>query len=230
MKLSPRESRLPPRAVERLEGELGFELERPASAEHGDFATNAALQLAPERKRAPGEIAQELAEEATTHELVERAEVAGPGFVNLWLAPAWYLGALGEVLEAGEGYGGGFVDPVERVQVEMVSANPTGPITVASARNGAYGDSVARVFAHAGHTVEREYYYNDASGPRSRQYGAGRSRPRTATRARTSRSWPRSTATPFRRCFTRSSRRSSASESTSTRGGSRATSRSACPS
>ena len=72
------------------------------------------------------------------------------------------------MLEAGEGYGGGFVDPVERVQVEMVSANPTGPITVASARNGAYGDSVARVLAHAGHIVEREYYYNDAGAQMDR--------------------------------------------------------------
>jgi arginyl-tRNA synthetase len=153
---------LPARALERLGSELGVELERPASAEHGDFATNAALQLAPERKQPPREIAQELVEQATSHELVERAEVAGPGFVNLWLAPAWYLDALGEVLEAGDRYGGGFADPVEKVQVEMVSANPTGPVTVASARNGAYGDSVARIFAHAGHTVEREYYYNDA--------------------------------------------------------------------
>jgi arginyl-tRNA synthetase len=159
---------LPAKALERLEAELGAELERPASPEHGDFATNAALQLAPERKRAPREIAQELAEEATTHELVERAEVAGPGFVNLWLAPAWYLDALREVLEAGDRYAGGFADPVEKVQVEMVSANPTGPLTVASARNGAYGDSVARVLAHAGHMVEREYYYNDAGAQMDR--------------------------------------------------------------
>ena len=159
---------MPAKALERLSAELGAELERPANAEHGDFATNAALQLAPERKQAPREIAAELAEQAATHELVERAEVAGPGFVNLWLAPAWYLDALSEVLEAGERYGGGFVDPVERVQVEMVSANPTGPITVASARNGAYGDSLARIFAHAGHTVEREYYYNDAGAQMDR--------------------------------------------------------------
>ena len=159
---------MPARAVERLQAELGFPLERPASPDHGDFATNAALQLAPQRKRAPREIAEELAEQATALELVERAEVAGPGFVNLWLAPAWYLDALREILEAGESYGGGFADPAERVQVEMVSANPTGPITVASARNGAYGDSVARVLAHAGHNVEREYYYNDAGAQMER--------------------------------------------------------------
>jgi arginyl-tRNA synthetase len=159
---------LPARAVEKLEQQLGevagfpVALERPSSSEHGDFATNAALQLAPDRKRPPRELAEELATQASGIELVERAEVAGPGFVNLWLAAAWYGETLAEILEAGEGYGGGFADPVERVQVEMVSANPTGPITVAAARNGVYGDSVARVLAHAGHTVEREYYYNDA--------------------------------------------------------------------
>jgi arginyl-tRNA synthetase len=153
---------LPAKSIERLEAALGVALERPASPEHGDFATNAALQLAPERKQPPREIAEELATQAVAHELVERAEVAGPGFVNLWLSPTWYLEALGDILEAGEAYGGGFADPLERVQVEMVSANPTGPITVASARNGAYGDSVARLLEHAGHEVEREYYVNDA--------------------------------------------------------------------
>jgi len=159
---------LPAETVSKLEEELSritgarLELERPSNAEHGDYATNAALQLAPERKRAPREIAEELAEQATGLPLVERAEVAGPGFVNLWLAPAFYREALAEILVAGDAYGGGFADPKERVQVEMVSANPTGPITVASARNAAYGDSVARVLAHASHTVEREYYYNDA--------------------------------------------------------------------
>ena len=141
---------------------MGVRLERPANPEHGDFATNAALQLAPERKRPPREIAEELAERAGQVDLVERAEVAGPGFVNLWLAPAWYESALAEILALGDSYGAGFADPKERIQVEMVSANPTGPITVASARNAAYGDSVARLLEHAGHTVEREYYVNDA--------------------------------------------------------------------
>ena len=153
---------MPAKALERLAAELGAPLERPASPEHGDFATNAALQLAPQRKRPPREIAEEIAEHAAALDVVDRTEVAGPGFVNLWLSSAWYVDALQEILEAGESYGGGFADPVERVQVEMVSANPTGPITVSAARNGAYGDSVARVLAHAGHTVEREYYYNDA--------------------------------------------------------------------
>ena len=162
------------KAIERLAEELSrvvgapTAVERPASAEHGDYATNVALQLAPERRRSPREIADELAAQAAGLELVERAEVAGPGFVNLWLAPAWYEDALAEILAAGEAYGGGFADPAERVQVEMVSANPTGPITVASARNAAYGDSLARVLDYAGHEVEREYYYNDAGAQMER--------------------------------------------------------------
>jgi arginyl-tRNA synthetase len=159
---------LPARTVSRLAEELAtaagtqVELERPSSAEHGDYATNAALRLAPSRNRGPREIAEELVTAAAELESVERAEVAGPGFVNLWLAPAWFGAALAEILEAGDRYGGGSADAAERIQVEMVSANPTGPITVASARNGAYGDSVARLFEHAGHDVQREYYYNDA--------------------------------------------------------------------
>ena len=138
------------------------ELERPANPAHGDYATNVALRLAPAHGRPPRELAEELAERAVKLSAVERAEVAGPGFVNLWLADGWYAGALEAMLEADRSYGGGSeAEHAQRIQVEMVSANPTGPITVASARNGAYGDSIARLLEFAGHEVEREYYYND---------------------------------------------------------------------
>jgi arginyl-tRNA synthetase len=141
-----------------------LELERPAEREHGDYATNVALQLAGTRRRSPREIAAEIAEAAAGLEVVERAEVAGPGFVNLFLRDEWFAGAVGEMIAASGGPRR--LDAVpeqrERVQVEMVSANPTGPIPVSSARNGAYGDSLARLFELAGHTVEREYYYNDS--------------------------------------------------------------------
>ncbi|MGZ4256701.1 MAG: arginine--tRNA ligase [Gaiellaceae bacterium] len=157
-----------PEAIEGLESRLSelagapVELERPSDPAHGDYATNVALRIAPARGRSPRELAEELVAQATGLAEVERAEVAGPGFLNLWLAPSWFEEALGEMLEAGADYGGGWAVPHERVQVEMVSANPTGPITVASARNGAIGDSVARLLAFAGHQVEREYYYNDS--------------------------------------------------------------------
>jgi arginyl-tRNA synthetase len=120
------------------------------------------MRLAGKRKQAPRAIAEELVELAAALPDVDRAEIAGPGFVNLWLSPAWYRDALAEILAAGRDYGGGSAAPREKVQVEMVSANPTGPIVVSAARNGAYGDSVARLLAFAGHDVEREYYYNDA--------------------------------------------------------------------
>ena len=151
-------------AVRRLERELGeaigarVTLERPSNAEHGDYATNVAMQLAGAQRVAPRELAEEIAPQAAELELVDHAEVAGPGFVNLFLKPSWYGEALGEIDER---YGSGAADEAERVQVELVSANPTGPLTVGSARNAAYGDSVARLLEFAGHDVEREYYFND---------------------------------------------------------------------
>ena len=137
-------------------------LERPSDPAHGDYATNVALQLAGRARRPPREIAEELAGRATELPGVARAAVAGPGFLNIELTDAWFLETLAAVVAADTGFGGGSATSPERVQVEMVSANPTGPITVAAARNGAYGDCVARLLSFAGHTVEREYYYNDA--------------------------------------------------------------------
>jgi arginyl-tRNA synthetase len=156
---------LPARALEAKLAEAAgadVELERPSDPAHGDYATNVALRLAPARKLAPRELAEELAAAAAALPDVARAEVAGPGFVNLFLADGWFAGALAEILAPGSDYGAGFAERRERVQVEMVSANPTGPITVASARNGAIGDSVARLLELAGDEVAREYYYNDA--------------------------------------------------------------------
>ena len=134
-------------ALGRLEEELTriagvpVALERPGKPEHGDYATNVALRLAGAQKRPPLELAADLAEAAAGLPGVERAETAPPGFLNLWLSPSWFGEALGEMVGAGSEYGAGSAASPERVQVEMVSANPTGPITVAAARNGAYGDS-----------------------------------------------------------------------------------------
>ena len=156
------------RSFARLAAALGelagveVELERPSDSAHGDYSTNVALRLAGQRKRPPRELAEELAEQARALPHVERVEVAGPGFVNLWLTRDWYGEALGEMLGAGPTFGGDRAGAKQRVQVEMVSANPTGPITVASARNGAIGDCVARLLAFTGDKVEREYYYNDS--------------------------------------------------------------------
>jgi arginyl-tRNA synthetase len=158
-------------AVDRLAAAVGelagadVVLERPPESQPGDYATNVALRTAKAAGRPPRELAEELAAAVASLPGVERAEVAGPGFVNLYVADSFLVEALGEV---GEGYGGGFAAARERVQVEMVSANPTGPITVAAARNGAFGDSVARLLEFAGHEVAREYYYNDAGAQMAR--------------------------------------------------------------
>jgi arginyl-tRNA synthetase len=152
-------------AVARLAARLSViagapvELERPTDPAHGDYATNIALRTAPQRKRPPRELAAELAARAEELEEIERAEVAGPGFLNLWVTTEWFADALREI---GPHYGAGEPEQPQKIQVELISANPAGPLTVGSARNGAYGDSVARLLIFAGHNVEREYYFNDA--------------------------------------------------------------------
>ncbi|HEX7626419.1 MAG TPA: arginine--tRNA ligase [Gaiellaceae bacterium] len=154
-----------PSAVDRLAVRVGeavgseLELERPKDPSHGDCATNIAMRSAKALGRPPRELAEELALKIARLDEIASAEIAGPGFINLRLSDAFFLDALAEM---GAGYGGGWADPVERVQVEMVSANPTGPIVVSAARNGAYGDCVARLLEFGGHSVAREYYYNDA--------------------------------------------------------------------
>jgi arginyl-tRNA synthetase len=165
---------LPADPVKTLAAELAsaagaeLELERPAEAEHGDYATNVALRLAGTRRRPPREIAGEIAAAAEGLPEVARAEVAGPGFVNVFLKDGWFGKTLEAILGDGSSYGAGSAASRERVQVEMVSANPTGPLLVSHARNGAYGDSIARLFELAGHAVEREYYYNDSGGQMDR--------------------------------------------------------------
>jgi arginyl-tRNA synthetase len=146
-------------AVAALAGEPSLPLERPKDAAHGDYATNVALRSAKTIGRPPRELAQELAAKAEELPEVAAAEVAGPGFINLRLDDAWFVGALAAM---GEGFGGGWAEHPQRFQVEMVSANPTGPIVVSAARNGAYGDCVARLLELGGHEVSREYYYNDS--------------------------------------------------------------------
>ena len=143
-------------------------LERPSDSAHGDYATNVAMRLAGQRKSSPRDVAAELEVAFGTVDGVAKVEIAGPGFVNLTLDDAWFSRALAGILAHGRDFGAGSSATPERVQVEMVSANPTGPITVASARNGAYGDCVARLLAFAGNEVEREFYYNDAGAQMDR--------------------------------------------------------------
>ena len=150
----------------------GPRIERPPKPEFGDYSTNAAMLLAPMVGRPPRAVAEQLGGllEARLAGAVERVEIAGPGFLNLFMADGWYRETLAAVLAAGEAYGGREPGSGERVLVEFVSANPTGPITVASGRHAAYGDSLCRLLGFAGHQVGREYYVND-HGSQVRRFG-----------------------------------------------------------
>src|SRR4051812_6300406 len=124
------------------------------------------MLLAPALRRPPREVAEQLADRVRGRlgGALERAEVAGPGFLNLFMSDEWYRAAVAAAVEAGDGYGRGTPTTPERVLVEFVSANPTGPPNAATGRHAAYGDSLARILEFAGHEVEREYYVNDYGG------------------------------------------------------------------
>jgi arginyl-tRNA synthetase len=147
------------------DGEPQAVVERPPRPEFGDYSTNLALLLAPSLKAPPREVAERIGEDlrARLAGVLDRAEVAGPGFLNLFLSDAWFRRALADIRTQGDRFGAGVIpqDARERILVEFVSANPTGPLTAAGGRHAAYGDSLARVLEYAGHEIEREYYVND---------------------------------------------------------------------
>ncbi len=142
-------------------------LERPPKAELGDYSSNAAMLLAAPLGENPRDVAARLAELLSSElgdETIERIEVAGPGFLNFFLADDWYRRAMLSLAGAGEQLGPSPTDSPERILVEFVSANPTGPLHVGGGRHAAYGDSLVRLLEAAGHEVQREFYVNDAGG------------------------------------------------------------------
>jgi arginyl-tRNA synthetase len=138
-----------------------YVVERPKRPEHGDLATNLAMALARRAGKPPRAIAEELVKALEGSDVVASAEVAGPGFVNLRLRPSAFHAELAEITRAGAGWGRAPAATGERVNLEFVSANPTGPITVASGRNAILGDSIGRLLEATGCRVTREYYVND---------------------------------------------------------------------
>lgn len=136
-------------------------LEKPRQAEHGDYACNVALQLARALKRAPREIAARLVGALPASPYLERAEVAGAGFINLFLKRSFKQQVVNRILKAGGAYGTGLLGQRKKVQVEFVSANPTGPLHVGHGRGAAYGASLANILEAAGFDVSREFYVND---------------------------------------------------------------------
>ena len=139
-----------------------IELDRPKQSQHGDFASNVALQHAKTLKRNPREFAQALVAALPASEWVAKVEIAGAGFINIFLAPAARQAVVAEILVGGDRYGRSDARRGERVLVEFVSANPTGPLHVGHGRQAALGDALARLIEWQGADVNREFYYNDA--------------------------------------------------------------------
>jgi arginyl-tRNA synthetase len=137
-------------------------VEPPREAAHGDMATNAAMVLAKDAHKKPRELAEAIAAKLRADDLVAKAEVAGPGFINLTLEPKAWIDALRAILAAGGDYGRGQAGQGTPVNVEYVSANPTGPMHVGHGRGAVFGDALANLLAFSGFAVTREYYINDA--------------------------------------------------------------------
>ncbi len=140
----------------------GITLEPPKDASHGDLATNAAMVLAKVAGKKPRELAERIVPLLASDPFIAKVEIAGPGFINLTLAHAFWPRVLRMVLEQGESYGRSAIGRGEAVNVEYVSANPTGPMHVGHTRGAVFGDALANLLAFAGFAVTREYYVNDA--------------------------------------------------------------------
>ncbi len=147
-----------------LPNDLGFEIavERARDKRHGDFATNIALSLAKAARRNPRELAQQIVAALPASEQVSKVEIAGPGFINFHMSPTAFQGIVTEILTTGDRYGRSDLGQNQPVQVEFVSANPTGPLHVGHGRGAAYGAAVADLLEAVGYKVHREYYVNDA--------------------------------------------------------------------
>ncbi len=137
-------------------------VEPPRDATHGDMATNAAMVLAKEAKAKPRDLAEKFADKLRTDDLIASVEIAGPGFINLTLKPQVWADALRTVLREGAAYGTSAIGKAEKVNVEYVSANPTGPMHVGHCRGAVFGDALSSLLQFAGYDVTREYYINDA--------------------------------------------------------------------
>src|SRR5262245_47434038 len=137
-------------------------VEPPRDATHGDMATNAAMVLAKDAGKKPRELADAIAGALRADTLVASVDVAGPGFINLTLKPSAWVQALRDAIGAGREFGRSRMGGAEKINVEYVSANPTGPMHIGHCRGAVFGDALANLLSFAGYDVAREYYINDA--------------------------------------------------------------------
>ena len=146
-----------------IETERDIQIEKPADNRFGDFSTNIALVLAKERKTVPRELAPQITEHLSFEpETVRKTEIAGPGFINFYIEPAFIMRLLEQVISEGDTFGQGHTGRGKTAIVEYVSANPTGPLTIGRGRGGVLGDCIANILEAQGYAVTREYYFNDA--------------------------------------------------------------------
>jgi arginyl-tRNA synthetase len=153
---------LPENMVPRAAREVGIEVENTRDAQHGDFASNLAMRLGKATRQNPRKLAEALAGALPPSTAVAKVEIAGAGFINFFLKDDAYHQEIGKVLKEGAGYGRSNAGAGQRVQVEFVSANPTGPLHVAHGRHAAFGASLSNLLEAVGYSVQREYYVNDA--------------------------------------------------------------------
>jgi len=138
------------------------QIEVPGNPEHGDYATNLAMAMARSEKKSPRQIAEALVEQLAVCEFLSKVDIAGPGFINFTLAPSCWFEVLNDIAASGSNFGSSRIGQGRKVQVEFVSANPTGPLHIGHGRGAAVGDAVAAILEATGYDVQREYYVNDA--------------------------------------------------------------------
>ncbi|HAN55413.1 MAG TPA: arginine--tRNA ligase, partial [Betaproteobacteria bacterium] len=143
-------------------GDVSIELDHPRDAAHGDYACSVAMKLAKSLRRNPRELATLIQAALPASALVDKTEIAGAGFINVFLKPAAYQQIVPQIFAQGDAFGNSRIGAGKKVQVEFVSANPTGPLHVGHGRGAAYGASLSNLLAAAGYEVAREYYVNDA--------------------------------------------------------------------
>ncbi len=153
------------RASKKLDylNEINLQFSVPQQKNHGDFSTNAALMLSKKLKKNPREVAGEIIDNLEAeNSVIEKIEIAGPGFINFYFTPEYIAGIVSQILEKGESFGKSNKFKGKKAIVEFVSANPTGPLTVGHGRNAVIGDTIARLLEWIGYDVTREYYFNNA--------------------------------------------------------------------
>ena len=142
--------------------DVDIQIERTRDESHGDFASNVALMLAKSAKQKPRDVAEKIVAAMEQHSSIEKVEIAGPGFINFFLTKAVTLSVINTIFDEKEDYGKSTIGKGKRIQIEFVSANPTGPLHVGHGRGAAYGAALSNLLAAAGYAVHREYYVNDA--------------------------------------------------------------------